>query len=276
MTTSPSAKERAAETTGAAADEGKHVGGVAKEEARNVAGEAAHQARSLVDEAMTQVNDQSRTQRDRLVGTLRSVGDDLHAMVQQSDSHGLAADLTRQAADRAHAISSHMDGKEPGELLDEVRDFARRKPGLFMLGALGAGVLVGRLARGAKDAKSGTGSRVTQTPAPGGAYGGAYGDTGYVTSGPGAGMGTGNAGTGTSYTGTGTGTGYAGTGSLASPGETVPPTATGVSGGFDPDESQASGSFGTDVPDAESGSRIGRAGGPADDEAATGYPRSTP
>jgi hypothetical protein len=86
---------------------------------------------------------------------LRSVGDDLENMASHSDG-GTASGLVREAADRARALSSRLDGREPRELLDDVRGFARRRPGTFLLGALVAGVVAGRLTRGAKDSGSGT------------------------------------------------------------------------------------------------------------------------
>lgn len=39
-------------------------------------------------------------------------------------------------------------------MVDQVRGFARRRPGTFLLGALALGVVAGRLGRGAKDAQS--------------------------------------------------------------------------------------------------------------------------
>ncbi|HKC26518.1 MAG TPA: hypothetical protein VKB75_00770, partial [Jatrophihabitans sp.] len=36
----------------------------------------------------------------------------------------------------------------PGDLVDELRRFARRRPGAFLMGALAAGVVAGRLGRG--------------------------------------------------------------------------------------------------------------------------------
>jgi hypothetical protein len=154
-TSGQTAKDTAKETAGTAADEGKHVAGVAQDEATNLASEAATHAKNLWGEAASQVDDQSRLQRDRLVGTLRTFGDDLDSMAQRGD-HGLAADLARQVADRAHDLSGRLDGREPRELLDDLRGFARRKPGTFLLGALAAGVVVGRLTRGAR-AAAGTG-----------------------------------------------------------------------------------------------------------------------
>lgn len=155
MTTSQTTTERAQDAASTAADEGRHVAGVAKDEAADVASEAVHHARNLVGDAVHQISDQvgeqSRSQRDRLSGNLRSLGDDLEKMATDSGASGLAADLAREVADRAHAISSHLDGREPGELLDDVRSFARNRPGTFLLGALAAGIVAGRLARGAKD-----------------------------------------------------------------------------------------------------------------------------
>jgi hypothetical protein len=169
-TTSTGAQERTQAVASSAADEGKHVAGVAKEEAQNVASEAISQARSVVGDALQnatgQVNEQTRTQRDRLTGTLRTLGEDLDKMASQADS-GLAGDLAREAAQRAHSISQHLDGREPGELLDDVRRFARQRPGTFLLGALGAGVVAGRLLRGTKDGIAGAAATSSSSSTPG-------------------------------------------------------------------------------------------------------------
>jgi len=152
------AKEQAQQAAGTAADETKHVAGVAQDEARRVASEATSQVQDLVGQATSALDEQSRTQRDRLVGTLRSFGDDLEKMASQGEG-GLAADVAHQAADRAHALSSRLDGREPRDLLDDVRSFARRRPGTFLLGALAAGVVAGRLTRGAKASHDDSGTR---------------------------------------------------------------------------------------------------------------------
>src|SRR3954454_5752478 len=154
MTSSPSAKERAQDAAGTASDEGRHLAGVAQQEAGNVASEAATQARQVMDQAMSQVSEQYRDQKDRLAGTPRSLGDDRESMTSQANP-GLAQDLTRQVSGYARTIGDHLQSREPGELLEDVRGFARRRPGVFLLGALAAGVVVGRLARGAADGIAG-------------------------------------------------------------------------------------------------------------------------
>ena len=146
--------EQAKQTASTAADEGKHVAGVAAGEVKGVASEAVGQARGVVDDAVGQVrgqlDDQGRQQKDRLSGTLATFGDDLGRMAEGGS--GLAADLAHELADRTRSWSRHLDGREPTELLDDVRRFARQRPGTFLLGALAAGVVVGRLVRGTKDA----------------------------------------------------------------------------------------------------------------------------
>jgi len=157
MTTAPSTDQQ---TTGdtSVTEEGRHVTGVAKEEAGNVAAEAKDQVSALVDEAKTQVSEQSGQQRDRLVQTLTTFSNDLDQMVERSERSGMAADLAREAARRARDLSQRLDGREPQQLLDDVRSFARRRPGTFLLGALAAGVVAGRLTRGARDSRSSSGS----------------------------------------------------------------------------------------------------------------------
>lgn len=146
-------KDVAVGEVAAAAESAKQQAGqvasTAKDEAEQLAMEAKDHAKALLDEGRQQVEEQSRIQRDRLVETLQSVGADLERMAT-SGQGGLAADLTRQVADRARQLSSSIEGREPAELVDGIKAFAQRKPGPFLLGALAAGVVAGRLLRGAK------------------------------------------------------------------------------------------------------------------------------
>jgi hypothetical protein len=185
MTTDTSAAERAQATASTAADEGRHVAGAAKEQVATVASEAADQARSVVSDAVSQVSgtvrEQTSTQRDRLVSTISAFGDDLSSMADQG-APGLATDVARQVADKARSITSQLEGREPQELLEDVRRFARQRPGTFLLGALVAGVVAGRLIRGTGDAIAGaaatqpSGGGTVGTPAP------QFGDSQFTTS----------------------------------------------------------------------------------------------
>jgi uncharacterized protein YjbJ (UPF0337 family) len=148
-------------TTEQATERAKHVAGVASEEAKSVAGDVREQALGLLDETKTQVQDQSRTQRDRLVETLRTFSDDLDGMAEQRG--GMASDAAREVANRARSFSQKLDGREPTELLYDLRSFARRRPGMFLAGSVVAGLVAGRLMRGSRDAAQTTGSDATAT-----------------------------------------------------------------------------------------------------------------
>jgi len=132
-----------------ASDEASRVADVAKQQAQEVASEVSTQARDLVGQLKTQVRDQSASQRDRLADTLRQFGDDLDEMNRSTTSSGLASDLAGQAASKAREFSAFLTDHEPGDLIEEIRAFARRRPGTFLLGAAIAGVVAGRLTRGA-------------------------------------------------------------------------------------------------------------------------------
>jgi hypothetical protein len=109
----------------------------------------------------TQVRDQSVTQRDRLADNLRQFGDDLDSMRQSSSGSGLATNLTGMLASKAREVSTFLSDHEPGDLIEEVRQFARQRPATFLLGAAVAGVIAGRLTRGAaasNDSTSAAGS----------------------------------------------------------------------------------------------------------------------
>lgn len=154
MTTDSSAKERAQEAASTAAQQGQHVAGKAAGEAQHVAAEAKEQVRGLAEQAKSEVSshlqDQGKQGKDRITGTLSTFGDDLAGMAENSS--GLAADVAQEVAQRVRAFTDHLERSEPSDLLDDVRRFARRRPGTFLVGSLAAGVVVGRLLRGTKDA----------------------------------------------------------------------------------------------------------------------------
>ena len=148
LSTADVAKDQAANVAGGAADAGKHVAGVAKDQAAQVTAEAGRQVKQLLGQAQSELAAQAQAQQDKLAGGLHSVGDQLKAMANNSDEPGLATDLAHQAAERAHQFAGWLDARDPGSVLNEVRSYARRRPGAFLAIALGAGLVAGRLARG--------------------------------------------------------------------------------------------------------------------------------
>jgi hypothetical protein len=170
--TSPSttdvAKDRAAGVGVTAKESAQRVAGTASEQAGEVASEVSAQARNLLGEAKSSAVGQSNAQRDKAVSSLRSLAHELSGMATKSDENGMGAELARQASQKAHQVADFLDGREPGDLLSDVRSMARRRPGTFLLGAAAAGLLAGRVTRGAKSAhdsaSSGGGSGGTPPP----------------------------------------------------------------------------------------------------------------
>ncbi|MBA2554822.1 MAG: hypothetical protein H0V10_14265 [Geodermatophilaceae bacterium] len=142
------AKQQVSSVTQSAGDAAGQVAGTAQEQAREVVSEAKAQVSDLGRQFKSQVDEQANTQRDRLVGTLRSLSDELETMADNGDRSGLATDAARQLADRGRRAAGFLEDKQPGDLVQQVTDFARRRPGAFLLGAAAAGLLAGRLTRG--------------------------------------------------------------------------------------------------------------------------------
>jgi hypothetical protein len=153
------AKDQAAGVVGSAGSAGQHVASVARDEVGQVAAEAKGQVTNVLDQARTELTQQASDQQQRVAGGLRSLGTELGSMADGSQEAGLATDLARQAADRAHEVAEWLEQRDPSSLLGEVKTFARRRPGTFLALALVAGVAAGRLTRGLKDESStGTGT----------------------------------------------------------------------------------------------------------------------
>ena len=173
---------------------GHRVADTAKQEARGVASEAKYQVRNLADRVGSEVRSQASTQQHRAAGGIRDVGSQFSEMASNSTQSGVARDLVETVGSRADSVAAWLDQREPQDLLDEVKRFARRRPGVFLAIAAGAGVVIGRLTRSlASSDDEGTGAT-------------AEGTAGRPLTGTTAGYATGG------YTGAGhTGGGYTGT-----------------------------------------------------------------
>jgi hypothetical protein len=143
------AKEQAGQLGQTAKDSGRQVAATATEQAKGVADETRRQAKGLTREVASQVNEQAAAQKEKATGALRGLSDELRSMAAHNQQSGPASDLANQAADKLGEVARWLDQREPGHLVEEVRNVARRKPGAFLVGAAVAGVVVGRLTRGA-------------------------------------------------------------------------------------------------------------------------------
>ena len=111
--------------------------------------EAASQARGLVDQAKNELRDQGRSQADQVANAVRRVADQAEALAEgRVEEAGNVRDYAQQAGDRMHQLADELGQRGIDGVLNDVQNFARRRPGAFLAGCAAAGFVAGRLIRG--------------------------------------------------------------------------------------------------------------------------------
>jgi hypothetical protein len=141
------AKSEAKQVAGTAMDSGKEVAATAKEEAANVAYEAKRQAASLFDTVRTEAGAQAGTQQQRIAEALHSLSKELGGMASSSEESGPLTDLAHQASSKGGEVAHWLQDREPADVLEAVRSYARRRPVTFLALCGVAGIVAGRLTR---------------------------------------------------------------------------------------------------------------------------------
>src|SRR5215216_781525 len=137
--------------------EASQVTETAKDQARQVKDEVTTQARGLVDQAKTELRDQGRSQADHAAQAIRRVGDQATALADgRVDEAGPVGDYVRKAGQQVGRLADHLDQRGMEGVVTDVQDFARRKPGVFLLGCAAAGFATGRLIRGGAASSAGS------------------------------------------------------------------------------------------------------------------------
>lgn len=159
----PPAAEQAREAARTAAEQGRAVAGTATDHAKELTGEAREQLQTVAGEARDQARralstttDELETQLDQHLGDAtamaRTRADELRALAEgRPEDAGTTRDLAMKASQRLDAMADRVDDLGVRGVVEEVSEFARRRPLLFLAGAAGAGLVVGRLARATKD-----------------------------------------------------------------------------------------------------------------------------
>ena len=111
--------------------------------------EAKYQTRNLVDQTRSELRGQVNSQQSQLASRVQGWASELGSMASKSDESGPMTDLAQEASRRGGEIAHWLDTHEPADVLDEVKRFARRRPVAFLALAAAAGVVAGRLTRGA-------------------------------------------------------------------------------------------------------------------------------
>ena len=189
--TSEQAKQEAQHTKDEASRQARATADTAKDEARQVVDEARSQARNVVQEAKQVGRTRADEQAERLAGAMHQLHEQANALLDgRPDEAGPVGDYARQFSDAVGRYADRVDELGFEGILRETSRFARRRPGAFLLAAAGAGLLAGRMGRGASDAQNNASSK----PAlPADTSGVSRGSTGSTAVGAGASTGAGTA-----------------------------------------------------------------------------------
>jgi hypothetical protein len=130
------------------AEAAQTVAQTARDEGGAVLTSAKDEAVAFASKARDELQHQARDQTQRASEKLRSLGGELGDLANGTGgTDGAMADLVRQAGDRISGFAAQLDEGGIERVLDETRDFARRRTGVFLAGAFAAGLIAGRVFR---------------------------------------------------------------------------------------------------------------------------------
>ena len=151
------AVERSQQVASEASDHAREVAGTARQQAAQITQEVTMHGRDLYDETRQQVQERAETQTQALAQALHRWGDEAQALVDgRPEDAGTMAEYAQQWSDKLHDVGEAIEMRGVDGLLEEVQDFARRRPGAFLLGAALIGFGGGRLIRSASGGGDGS------------------------------------------------------------------------------------------------------------------------
>jgi len=162
MTQQSSSSSRRSNTASATSQEGQHtatdatreVTGQVKETVGQVAEQAQQAAGQAVGQARQQVSSRLAGQKDRAAEGLTSVAQALRQTSQQlrEQDQQTVTGYIESAASQVERVSNYLKQNDLGGLIDDVEQFARRQPALFLGGTFVLGLLSARFLKSSRPA----------------------------------------------------------------------------------------------------------------------------
>jgi vacuolar-type H+-ATPase subunit H len=158
--------DAAGEVKGHAKDRADDVAQNAKTEARGVASDAKDQAADVLHKSREELRERASDQTKTLSSTLGDLAGQLDTMADGSDDpKAQVAQLAKSAAGQLQKSADRLDDGGFDGLVDDMKRFARNRPGAFLLGAVATGFAVGRLAKHADLQQAGEQAKQAASPA---------------------------------------------------------------------------------------------------------------
>ena len=108
----------------------------------------AAQARDLKDQAADRLGAEAASVKEEAAAGLTAFSDALRTASSELSGKqlGFAGDMVQQAADGLGSFARAIEGRSPGEMLEDIRAFGRQNPVGFIAGSVLAGFALGRVA----------------------------------------------------------------------------------------------------------------------------------
>ncbi|TQS26705.1 hypothetical protein [Microbispora sp. KK1-11] len=151
--TAQQVRQVAQETAHEARTAAGEVAVTAKDQARTVADEAREQTRQVLHQLRRHTDEQARHQSRRAAGAIRQWTGELEAIGDNAKPDSPMRGVVQQVAEQGHRAADYLETEGLHGAVRDVQDFARRRPGLFLTGALVAGFLVGRAVKAVASAE---------------------------------------------------------------------------------------------------------------------------
>jgi hypothetical protein len=151
--TAQQVRQAAQETAHEARTAAGEVAVTAKDQARTVAHEAREQTRHVLHQLRRHTDEQARHQSRRAADTIRQWTGELEAIGDNAKPDSPMRGMVQQVAEQGHRAADYLETEGIQGAVRDVQDFARRRPGLFLAGALVAGFLVGRAVKAVSSAE---------------------------------------------------------------------------------------------------------------------------
>ncbi|WP_201294707.1 MULTISPECIES: hypothetical protein [unclassified Nocardiopsis] len=149
---------KAEQLTRSAREAAGEVASTAGEQARSLAGEARSEAAHVAEDVQSRLREEAREQTRRTSQNLREWSDELSSMADQGSPGSPVGDVVRQVAQGGQSAADFLDERGIEGLVEETKEFARRRPVAFLAGAVLAGFVVGRAIKASSAVSDQTGN----------------------------------------------------------------------------------------------------------------------
>jgi len=132
----------------------RDVGDEVKTQAQAVAGQAKQQLDDLLGQVRKEVLQQAQQRNEQAASQLHTWSDQLVALAQGTpEDAGPLVGYLDEVEHQVRRLATRLDQRGPQGVVEDVANFARRCPGVFLAGAVGLGFVIGRAVRAASSAQ---------------------------------------------------------------------------------------------------------------------------